>query len=286
MLKLHWWSPLRSFRAAAGEFLHEWEAWAFLAKQGRRSFVNFGDEASPLLLAELSGRAFRWAPMATADFVGIGSLLQSHERASSTAIIFGTGLREQAAIGVPKGPVLALRGPLTAASLDLTGVPLGDPGLAIGGLVSSKSRRTGRPIVIPHFRVFGSSEGRRELSRLRAAGFDIVLPTWEPLRVAEAIVAAEYVLTSSLHGLIFAHALSRRVQLLSFSGVAEEPAFKYQDHLSLFDLTFDVLQSSRLEDAGRLPRRVSVAMDASREIVDRQLPFILNGLYSAAAKIR
>jgi hypothetical protein len=68
-------------------------------------------------------------------------------------------------------------------------------------------------------------------------GWEIVLPSVAPLEVAARIAAAEFVATSSLHGLIFADALSTPAQLVSFSGGARaEPLFKYDDYSSIFGM--------------------------------------------------
>jgi len=234
------------------------------------------------MLGELSGQRFRWAPLNSADVVGVGSLMQAVLRSGSSATIFGTGSRVRGAIASPKGQIVSVRGPLTADALHCPDVPLGDPALAIGALTPRSGRVTG-PVIVPHFRVFGTREGIAELRRLRSAGFEVVLPNWAPLRVAKAVSQAQYVLTSSLHGLIFAHGLGCRVRLMSFDGVPPEPDFKYEDHLALFDLHLNFLDSRRVVRADRLPRGVGERMEVEQQMVAGLLPARLDGLYASGA---
>lgn len=276
---------MRSLRAASGEMLHEWQAWLELTRRGGRPLLNFGDEASPLLLAELTGQRFRWSSLRRADVVGVGSLLQSYVRSHSRAVVFGTGTREAASLGTPRGRVLGVRGPLTALSFGVEGVALGDPGLAIAALTRPLRGPRKSTVVIPHFRAFGSRAGRAELRRLRRCGFKIVGPNAAPLSVAHDIQAADQVLTSSLHGLIFSQALHRRVQLVSFAGVAREPSFKYNDHQAVFGLPAVMEPTDRFAAPAMMPSEVSSAMDESMAIVDSELPTVLDGLYTAGARL-
>lgn len=234
------------------------------------------------MLRELSGQRFRWAPIKSADVVGVGSLMQAVVRAGSTATIFGTGSRDGAVMDRPRGRVVSVRGPKTAAVLEAPDLPLGDPALAIQAL-TPRSRRTTGPVVLPHFRVFGTREGASEVRRLKSMGFRIVLPNAHPLRVADAIARADYVLTSSLHGLIFANGLGREVRLISFEGVQAEPDFKYDDHLGVFGLASDFLKSHLVLSAKRLPQGVRGRMEAEQERVADLLPARVNALYAAGA---
>lgn len=276
---------MRSVRTAGAELLHEGGAWANLIVSGRRPMLNFGDEVSPLVLRELTGLKFRWAPMKSAEIVGVGSLLQSYVRADADAVIFGTGSRTQD-LGAPiRGSVVALRGPMTAAVTRVENVALGDPGLAVRAL-SGPSRPLAAPVVLPHFRAFGSAAGRKEIDRLKRAGYRVVMPNWEPLRVAEHISRAEFVLTSSLHGLIFAQGLDRRVRLMSFRGVPAEPTFKYDDHLAVFGLKAEFLDSREVGDGLALPKTVMDVMDRERSEVASRLPAVLESLYKVGAALR
>jgi hypothetical protein len=49
-----------------------------------------------------------------------------------------------------------------------------------------------------------------------------------PLNIATQILASEIIYSSSLHGIIFAHALNRPAILVA--PITEEPIFKYEDY--------------------------------------------------------
>ncbi|MBY0233675.1 MAG: polysaccharide pyruvyl transferase family protein, partial [Burkholderiaceae bacterium] len=59
-------------------------------------------------------------------------------------------------------------------------------------------------VVIPHFAALGDHGARHLLDRCRAQGWTVVLPNRPPVEVASVISGADLVVTSSLHGLVFA----------------------------------------------------------------------------------
>lgn len=235
-IDLYWWRPTRSARALAGELARRGGAWARMLAQQTPRMTNFGDEFSALALAELTGGRVRWASASRAGVYGIGSILTVYARERSEARIFGSGLRGAPSTPwtVPAGRALAVRGTLTRDALGLPGATvLGDPGLVVGSLDLGAVPRGRRPLVLPHFGAVGSAPARRVLAAMRAGGYDVVLPNAAPLEVARRVAAAPFLATSSLHGLVFAHALGTPACLVTFPGLAHrEPLFKYDDYLS------------------------------------------------------
>jgi pyruvyltransferase len=122
----------------------------------------------------------------------------------------------------------ALRGPISydifkSAGYDVSQVRfLADPGLLIGSMVSECSAIKGRVIFIPHYRE------RRSILAGLPQGMQFVDVDCPPLRIAKQIQRAECVYSSSLHGLIFAHALKRPCVFVR--PATEEPLLKYQDY--------------------------------------------------------
>lgn len=238
-VKAFWWSPMRSPRDLAREAVYNRGAWIELARRSRRGPSNFGDAVGGLILREILGQPVKWSPPATADLFSVGSILNVYEEVGSTAAIFGSGIRNPAPVnrksfGTSK--VLAVRGELTRDCLGLSAdAVLGDPGLMIGTLGFSRSVPRSRALLIPHFATFGSKAAQRSIESARSAGYRIALPNWDPLTMASVISCSDYVATSSLHGLVFAHALGVPGRLVSFaSDVRAEPEFKYRDYLSVF----------------------------------------------------
>ena len=126
--------------------------------------------------------------------------------------------------------IRGLRGPLTLqafeqAGYDVSGVRfLADPGLLIGTMfpdLADVEAVPNRVISIPHYRLRGqvNDEPRVEVVDIDA----------DPHDIGREIRRAEVVYTSSLHGLIWAHALGRPVVLTE--PPPEEPRFKYEDYL-------------------------------------------------------
>lgn len=120
-----------------------------------------------------------------------------------------------------------LRGPLSYEVLsklgcDLTHLQfLADPGLLISRYLRGPAGRTDGVLVIPHYadwlRVRKQNRGR----------FALLSPDADPLGIAARIREADLVVSSSLHGLIFAHSLG--VPWVRLRGNAREPEFKFLD---------------------------------------------------------
>ena len=123
----------------------------------------------------------------------------------------------------------AVRGPLSYEALrkagyDVSGVKfMLDPGLLIRYFVSSalppKKNKIG---FIPHYRE------RDAYWRRPPKGISLIDIDNAPINVAKNIMSCELVYSSSLHGLIFAHALGRPCVFVAPK--TEEPLFKYEDY--------------------------------------------------------
>lgn len=130
----------------------------------------------------------------------------------------------------------AVRGPLTLAALEARGfststvTSLADPGLYVASVypeIVAKTRVVpGRVIFIPHY---------RDLPHYRTnKHYEVVSIDCEPADLVREILRSEFVYTSSLHGLIFAHALGRPAMLVA--PIEGEPMLKYQDYFASIDL--------------------------------------------------
>lgn len=123
---------------------------------------------------------------------------------------------------------LAVRGPLTASYLDLDKIALGDPGIFANELVGNDIPKTHKVGVIPHL------SHRAYLSDGRLAGIDGVIridpKTADYMSVIERIASCEYILSSSLHGLIIADALSIPNTWIDPFGINRMAKMKYYDY--------------------------------------------------------
>ncbi|KAF2419637.1 hypothetical protein B2K11_04130 [Microbacterium sp. B35-30] len=141
-----------------------------------------------------------------------------------------------------------MRGSLTREQLNLPStVPLGDPGLIISQMVDPRPISSRRGVgLLPHFRTWNTGEGRRLISAYAASGSHVLEPSMAPLVLAKAIARCEFLITSSLHGFILAHALGVPAQLVQAS--EQEPEFKYADYLSAMGTAHQAARASDLLD--------------------------------------
>lgn len=219
MIKLHWWN--RGPRAG-----------------------NFGDELSRWLVERLSGQSVEWAPVLQADLIAIGSLLEPHFVARGSwsdfsGAVWGAGrMASTGTIDLRKAHIAAVRGRQTLGAIttaDPKPIAIADPALLVHRYLSrGRGIRLG---IVPHHSECGHPFFQTPLctrSDARVidpcAGVDVVL---------EALSHCEYILSSSLHGIVVADALGIPNGWLRL-GTGRERAmgyapFKYHDYFSTFD---------------------------------------------------
>lgn len=190
--------------------------------------VNFGDSLFDLICERVVGRHVKVVGISYSGpklLLG-GSVLQACRDGD---IIWGVGLRDPA-MPMPfrKLDVRAVRGPLTRAFLASSkGIHCpevyGDPALLLPRLFPEWIWQPERNKVgfIPHY---------RDIAFVKDVppGIDVILPTSPPRTVVDRILRCEYIVSSSLHGLIVAEAFgipSRWVRLTEL-----EPIWKFYDY--------------------------------------------------------
>lgn len=199
----------------------------------QKEFVNFGDYISLKLVERIVDapiEVFKRHPKnIQKKLLAIGSLLSF---AVTDDVIWGTGINGKL-MGMQYYPftsldVRAVRGPLTRKFLkenfDIESPEIyGDPALLFPYFFpefQKSSAPTNKYIVIPHY---------SELKMFPKDLYDfVVYPTdpWE--EVIAKIVDSEFVISSSLHGIIIAEAYGIPARMLRISKT--EPIFKYQDY--------------------------------------------------------
>ena len=185
---------------------------------GRTNYVNYGDLLSKYLVEALSGRRVVYAGAARADLIGIGSIF--HKVASHQwqrpfllklrpLIVWGTGTIHPQDLRLGRFvDVRAVRGPRTAALLHLPAdIPMGDPGLLAPILLEgSKIKKKHRIGLVPHVADVGNAAVNEIASALSAIVVD--LRNADIVETTRTIAACDYVVSSSLHGLVIADAFS------------------------------------------------------------------------------
>ncbi len=207
---------------------------------------NAGDWFSPLICERLSGRPVEYAPPTGCDLVAAGSLLQRLNKShrlhrlgfKRQLHIWGTGsLRAEDRLAGTHF-VHAVRGALTRERISAAPeTALGDPGLLAEHLVEPPARKAHPLGVIPHLVDRDHPDVRSFLERHPyAVLLDIAAPVPEVLK---SIAGCERVLSSSLHGLIFADAFGVPNAWFTASERLIGGRHKFDDYYSAFGLRCD-----------------------------------------------
>lgn len=288
----YWWSPRRAPRVAARLLWQAPALWATKVSGTHTAFTNHGDELNAVILPELTGRPVRWVPLGREDLVGIGSLLDLYVRHGGRGQVLGSGavsedagVFDPARVAVLRDRILAVRGPMTRDTFGLDArVPLGDPGLAVRAFgITPRSRRSGR-VFVAHYREYADRRRRSIVAEYRRAGFRIAHPTTDAREMIRLLGAAEYVVSSGMHGVILANALETPVTLVSLDDLTPAmPGRKYRDYFASVGLPVRVSSwraALRDDDALRSSAERDIATTTGR------IDDLVAGLYRAAAPLR
>lgn len=211
--------------------------WSSRLKNGRK---NFGDWLSVSLVRELSGRDVIHARANSCDMVAIGSLLQrvKHRWWSRKIHIWGTGF-----IGLqrPVGEIHfyhAVRGKRSASLIKEADIDtLGDPGLLAGRLLPNHADfpKTSHIGIVPHYKDRDNPEVAKFAARMPNTRVLEVLS--EPEDFLKAAAGCEFILSSSLHGLVIADAFEIPNAWIELSTAVRGSRFKFFDYYSVFGIT-------------------------------------------------
>jgi hypothetical protein len=217
--------------------------------KGKR-IQNFGDYLSLLFLRDL----FYPTDVNAVSMRLVGSVLDDHVipldtkwsmfKASPHApvVFWACGVRKPGGLNDENRKVsriLGVRGPLSIEDLKLdASTPMGDPGLLIPFLYEPRKvpELQGKTICLPHFHDLRTNDELVNIS-----GCDQVLRPNIPnhprhlYRTIDAIRAADFVLTASLHGAIIALAYGRPFAYWS-NGLLDLP-FKWEDFAASVSIT-------------------------------------------------
>lgn len=230
---------------------------------------NFGDILSPYIVEKVTGKPPRFVPR-NAGLLAIGSIVKF---ATERSHVWGSGTA-RAGEQLSSGAVYhAVRGPLTRKVVLQSGgkcPPVyGDPGLLLPRFYSprvSKKHRLGLVRHISHESFNRLGEGVRPISA-RRVGEDGVE------RFVDEILECEAILTTSLHGLIVAHAYGVPARWCTFSepgGALAGDGIKFEDYFKSvgmrkrrpLDLSeYEVIDESL---ARRVDKTVDLAFDPER----------------------
>jgi pyruvyltransferase len=192
---------------------------------------NAGDACSSLIVGSILGVAVRTLPkkaLEVPNLVAVGSILAWADRFS---VIWGSGaISADMPLSRRPAEILAVRGPLTRRRLRSMGIWCpdwyGDPGILISDIAPIPAgSKTGLGF-IPHY----VDTGDRFVVEARQRRAIIIDPS-SPLPVYLAALArCEMIVSSSLHGIVFAHSYGIPAAWIKLSGKVVGDGFKFLDY--------------------------------------------------------
>jgi pyruvyltransferase len=195
---------------------------------------NAGDEVAPFLL-----RAMGFTPVHTwkdqAEVIVCGSVLQNLS-ADFAGHIIGAGILNLTAVPrLPRARIDALRGELTKEALRVsTPLALGDPGLLLPFYLPGQAKPRYKLGIIPHFRE--KADPRASEWGARYPREVLLIDIQRGIRqVIRQMLGCSVILSSSLHGLVFADAYGIPSAWYSLQeALSAESQYKYLDYYSVF----------------------------------------------------
>lgn len=211
--------------------------YAYWSPKPKNNFENAGDYFNRILMEKLYFCKTRCvsAKNSDVDVMMCGSIITHFKRVS---YVVGAGFQNRKPVlNRDPGSYLAVRGKMTAERLGSQGVNVGnmikyvDPGLMVSMIYGfgevSKKHKIG---IIPHYvdecRIREKYSGEYEI---------ISMKTTDVQTLCRKICECEIILSSSLHGIIFAHSFGIPAYHIELSKMMDGDNFKFRDYWSSFD---------------------------------------------------
>ncbi|MDR3127861.1 MAG: polysaccharide pyruvyl transferase family protein [Bifidobacteriaceae bacterium] len=209
------------------------------AKDRNYQVNNFGDILTGALVEKFFGQKLEYAPPLYANMAGAGSMLERLicQKQNNKPIVWGSGfiLDDISKVDYNQAHFVLVRGRETLQRIsnippDIT-IALGDPGLIVDKIVPRLKNSKYRIGIVPH-----ASEINLPVVKLLAQIHDvkIINPVGTVEKVLQQIASCQYILSSSLHGLIAADAYSMPNIHLFLSDKLHGGIYKFVDYYSVF----------------------------------------------------
>lgn len=225
---------------------------------------NFGDALTPWLIQRLSGRAPRFVPHdhLSSKYIVTGSIAAF---AGRQCTVWGAGLMFRDDPICAEADWLAVRGPLTHARARACGAACppvwGDPGLLLPRLHVPPTKPRRGVGFVPHF----SDRPRIPQGWAEARALHLIDIQQGIETVIDEIATCEWVMSSSLHGLIVAHAYGVPAVWVRLRDLPSGDGVKFADHYASVGVDVpapqplsihDTLDRRALERAAWAPARL------------------------------
>ena len=193
---------------------------------------NWGDSLTPVIIERLTGRKCQKPCFKFQDrFFVIGSIL---ERVDARSFVYGAGFMydHSSPKGVPK-EIFAVRGPLSRQIFlahDISCPPVyGDPAILLGDFYPREKLNEKKYGIIPHYIDKNNNWVSRQLIKFK---HEVLLIDIEGgiEYVINEVVRCEYIISSSLHGLICADVYGIPNIRVVLSNLVQGGDFKFHDY--------------------------------------------------------
>ena len=221
MIEVFWWSKI---------------------KYEDSKYENFGDYLVPFLLEKFTNQKFKRVEPNTdykfrwfkkKHYFIIGSILSS---ATSHTIVWGAGIIKRDEF-VQSAKFLLVRGPLTRKRLLSLGYAIpekyGDPALLLALLNQNKTSKKFKLGIVPHYVDFEKANNVYK-NEINVTVIDLC--TNNPQSIIDSISDCDFILSSSLHGLIVSHTLNIPALWVKISNKLYGDDVKFQDYYESLDL--------------------------------------------------
>jgi pyruvyltransferase len=196
-------------------------------------FPNIGDRFSLILAEKIFDQKIitcNEASLPSKNLVMIGSIIHW---ADNQSIVCGSGLIAEH-IGLKHKPskIFCVRGPLTAEKIRKLGIEcsnkFADPGVLAAKIYPGNDKIKHQIGLVPHYWDFSNDY----TEFCRSKGVQILNVQDEPSVFFQQLRECEIILSSSLHGLIFAHSFGKPALWIEVSDKVIGNGFKFYDYYS------------------------------------------------------
>jgi pyruvyltransferase len=239
---------------------------------------NFGDIITPYILEESKVTPiFHTVPQA--KLACIGSILEHLHSAGFQGTIFGTGFsRADSQVDISHCQIRATRGHLTRKRLNLPeSLPVGDPGLLLRLLFKERQQKQYVLGLVPHFNDAAEPQlleiCKREPEKIKLIDVTAIRNGLVP--ILKQIDQCEYVISSSLHGLVVAEAFDIPTGWAVLTGetgtAGYHGTYKYDDYYSVFGIDREPITLTGEETLQELVQKTLPPPDRLPDVADNLL---------------
>lgn len=200
---------------------------------------NAGDLVSKWLLEKL-GYDIEYS--LEPEIIVCGSILSWLEYNNTK--IWGVGFHNYSEnnINIKKENVYAVRGKMTAKKLNLNCIT-GDPGILVSKFYTPKTTKKYKFGIIPHYVDYDWVKSL-DLQNIKL----IKIETTDLEHLFDEINECEFILSSSLHGIIFSHSFGIPAFHFKHNELGSKKSFKFLDYYSNFNLKYMMKEIKNKKD--------------------------------------